>query len=101
MQDHHTAFDVYSARTGEHHKIIASDWRDALRQANRPDACVIDWVDPLALNVTFDADCPQMVTIRLLRDNLGINLLNEAFINVLQHLDKEPEGSKRTAPTKG
>lgn len=78
-------FKIVFARTGQEVVIEADDWRDAVGQTGRPDACCIinDATGNPPVEVWFDADSPQ---------GIGAQTIERALAEAVAFLDSEEAG---------
>ncbi len=89
-------FDITFARTGQQTSIEATDWRDAVRQTGRDDACLVERIDERAYEVTFDPDSPQGITCRV-RRGTDEDAFQFALNSVIHVIDGEAKGWIGTA----
>ncbi|WP_027965574.1 hypothetical protein [Halomonas halocynthiae] len=75
-------FKITFARTGQETVIEATDWRDAVRQTGRRDACCIinDATGSPPVEVWFDADSPQ---------GIGAQTVEGALAGAVAYLDSQ------------
>jgi len=78
-------FEIVFARTGQEASVEATDWRDAVRQTGRDDACCIinDATGNPPVEVWFDADSPQ---------GIGAQTVEGALASAVAFLGSEEAG---------
>tara|TARA_R110000796_G_scaffold251570_1_gene383353 strand:+ start:2926 stop:3174 length:249 start_codon:yes stop_codon:yes gene_type:complete len=75
-------FKITFARTGSEVVIKATDWREAVRQTGRSDACyiTIDATGTPPVEAWFDADAPQ---------GIGAHTVESALAGAVAYLDSQ------------